>query len=69
MKIWINKNEWDLHIAWEKWRHNTFHLDSETAKKHESYKEVDKLLNLIKDTKDIDIETQEAVNKIYWDLL
>jgi hypothetical protein len=46
-KIWINKDEWDLNKAWEKWRFNTINIPLEQAKTHPLYKEVEVILNRI----------------------
>lgn len=46
---WINKDAWDLENAWRKWRDATAHIPIEQAKTHKFYKNVEKILNKIKE--------------------
>jgi len=49
MEKWIDKDEWDLEIAWRNWREQTFHLahDDPRAMRGEAYEEYKEILDRI----------------------
>lgn len=51
-KHWIDKDEWDLEVAWVAWKTATFPCHPDKAKHGEAYEEYIKVLNRIKDKKD-----------------
>jgi hypothetical protein len=44
-KIWLKKDDWDLNMAWNRWRNSTFHIPAEEAKSHPLYKDVQVVLD------------------------
>ena len=46
-EVWLNKNRYNLEVAWMVWRDATIHLPQELAEKHELYKEVEKYRKIL----------------------